>query len=259
LQRKRNGSPVLKLLSLTETLADERRRTQEEEAAQRLLDVSARKNASQAERIKKKEEQAQKERSSSSLGALGALGTLGTLGGEEGGGTGGRGGMGADVEPDLRPRWEVVADLINSAWKEGIEVDGHSIVVTASAINAALAKGGVGNRNELWSSESELDFSDQEIDMSRSELRLVVTVYAPALAETASATVPTLVVSQLLGAPLEHLGGCVGQGVGHIDEVRRHSCPRRRHDGGVGGGRERRQWNQRHQWNQGKWGGARCR
>jgi hypothetical protein len=78
-------------------------------------------------------------------------------------------------------------------------------VVTASAINAALAKGGVGNRNELWSSESELDFSDQEIDMSRSELRLVVTVYAPALAETASATVPTLVVSQLLGAPLEHL------------------------------------------------------
>jgi hypothetical protein len=190
LQRKRNGMPVLKLLSLTDTLADERRREQEEEAAQRLKDVAARKSASQAKRIKEKEENLQKQR----------LQTKSFVDEE----TGETKQMFNKEEPDTRDNWEIAAEFINNSWKEGIDVDGHSIVVTAAAVNAALA-GGMGNRNDLWSSESELDFSDEEIDMSRSDLRLIVTVYSPELAETASATVPTIVISQLLGAPLEHL------------------------------------------------------
>ena len=51
-----------------------------------------------------------------------------------------------------------------------------TLIVTASAVNANTVKGAM-NRNELWSSESELDFSDEEIDMSRS-VRLMVTVYS---------------------------------------------------------------------------------
>ena len=193
IQRRRTGLPVLKLLSLTETLADERRREQEEEAAQRLKDVSERKKSSQDARVKKRELEEQRERERSIVdGETGAV-----VGVKE---------ENEDDAEDLRENWEIAADYVNRKWKEGVDVDGHSIVVTASAVNVATLKGAMGDRNELWSSESELDFSDDgEVDMSRSELRLMITVYSPELAETASATVPTIVISQLLGAPLEHL------------------------------------------------------
>ena len=193
IQRRRTGLPVLKLLSLTETLADERRREQEEDAAQRLKDVSERKKSSQDARVKKRELEEQRERERSIVdGETGAV-----VGVKE---------ENEDDAEDLRENWEIAADYVNRRWKEGVDVDGHSIVVTASAVNVATLKGAMGDRNELWSSESELDFSDDgEVDMSRSELRLMITVYSPELAETASATVPTIVISQLLGAPLEHL------------------------------------------------------
>ena len=193
LQRKRKGMPVLKLLSLTETLADERRREQEEEAAQRLKDVSARKNASQAERVKKKEEEMQRTRMRTESVVDEDTGETKQIE------------VVQEEEIDTREKWQIAADYVNRTWKEGVDVHGHSIVVTASAVNVATL-GKTGNINELWSSESEIDFDgDEEIDMSRSELRLMVTVYSPELAETASATVPTVVISQLLGAPLEHL------------------------------------------------------
>ena len=192
LQRKRKGMPVLKLLSLTDTLADERRREAEEEATQRLKDVSARKQQSMAARVKKKEEEMQRQRMRTESVVDEETGETKEVA------------LAMEEEVDDREKWMIAADFVNRQWKEGVDVHGHSIVVTASAVNVATL-GKTGNINELWSSESEIDFSDEEVDMSRSELRLVVTVYSPELAETASATVPTVVISQLLGAPLEHL------------------------------------------------------
>ena len=195
LQRKRNAPPVLRLLSLTETLKDERRREAEEDAQKRLEEVAARKAKNMQERKNSQEEVDQRQRLLSSVSTDDGQGpsestsaAIALL----------------EQEEANKEQWIRAADFVNKHWKEGVEIDGHSLVISAAAVQKSSIPG-IGNRNELWSSESELDFSDQEIDPSRSELRLQITVYSPELAETATATVPTIVISQLLGAPLEHL------------------------------------------------------
>jgi hypothetical protein len=221
MQRKRNAPPVLRLLSLTEHIEDEKRVATEEDAVKRLADVAERKRQGQAKRSNAKEEEERRARIRSGSQADNAK-RLKDL--EDELEQARRRGSSAhdleqiealmerarraasdeyDSDEGLEP-WERAAKFVNRRWKEGANVEGHTLVVTASAVNASTVKGAM-NRNELWSSESELDFSDEAIDMSRSELRLMVTVYSPSLAETASAVVPTIVVSQLLGAPLEHL------------------------------------------------------
>jgi hypothetical protein len=112
------------------------------------------------------------------------------------------------LEESSKAPWAVAARYINSSWRKALQIENEQFIVSATATyldkEARMAQGGV----YVYSSESDIDLgeiSDEEELAARSELRLMLTVYSPSLAEAATVTVPNLALVQILKGPLERL------------------------------------------------------
>ena len=207
LQRRRNALPNLLTIPLEEALAEEdaRREKAEEEDEKKLKEEAARLREEQFKF--RKAEIAQLEKDNARLAerdkALGKKTHKMVLGDEgvsieE---------MEAEEKKASEP-WAIAANFINNSWKSAVHIEDQQFIVSATAIHfnkeMKASEGGM----LMFSSESDVDLaniSDEEELAARTELRLMITVYSPSLAEAASITVPALTVVHLLGGPLERL------------------------------------------------------